>query len=600
MSYSMTGDRGPVNVSLWVIILIIISGSFFSALIPPFQSPDEPAHIMRAYLLGKGKVILDSPQGQYSGGNIDSGLIAYSNAYEGLQGKPHRKLSADELESARTIRWTGLKDFRSISGTGFYFPLSYLPQAIGLSIGELGGLTVDTSYFIARFMSLSSSALILFAAFKTYPVNPLVIALLTLPMSVFQFSSASLDGVSTALAVLSVATFLRIADQKESANSYHFYALACAVTLLATTRIHALPLLVLVGMASIYVQRKKFYYVFVVATLFVLAWTIIAMKTTVGFSNIVGVPTGEVAYSYVKNPLRFFNVFYATLSDDTLIKFYKESFLGVLGWLDTRFNEPIYDKLLTCVSLVGLLSISVKNLKIEWLPRLSIFICAMASVLFIFFALLITWNKHPASLIQGVQGRYFLVPMIMTAYAVSGGIHPADGILRKIALALVIGLSGFTIFGGSRLLAERYYLVDEQPERVSAVLRPSAPLEPNKPIVIAMSKSHIENMRPIRRIGIQFGTYQRRNIGTAELRLRSLNGYEAIIPFDLSNLADNQYMYFDLDSAPYSSGEIVYLTGGGISTWNAYADKENGDVATCLILEYVDGKKQYTRGCPRY
>jgi hypothetical protein len=577
--------------------LIIATGSFFSALIPPLQSPDERAHLMRAYLLAKRTVILVSPQGQYSGGMVDSGLAAYSDAYDILPGNPNRKLSADEIDSAKTIRWSGVKEFRSIAGTAFYFPLIYMPQAIGLTLGETAGLTIDTSYLMVRFMSLTSIALILFAAFKVYPVNPLVIALLVIPMSVFQFSSASLDGVSTALTVLSVAIFLRIARDREDTNSSLFYALAASALLLATTRIHSVPLLALVGVASIYTRRKKFYFVSAAACLFVLAWTVIAMKTTVGFSNIVGASTSGVALFYVKNPVAYFNVLVATLSDADLVKFYRESFLGVLGWLDTRFSELTYDRLFTGIALIGLLSISVKDLKIEWLPRLTVFLCALASVFFIFFALLITWNKHPARLIQGVQGRYFQVPMIMIAYAVSGRLNPAEGIFRRMALGLVMVLAGFTIFGTSRLLIERYYLAYEQPEQTAIVLRPSAPLAPNQSIELLMSKRHEGAVQPLKRIGIQLGTYGQKNTGTAELRLKSPNGGVLAISFNLSELADNQYKYFDLDSMPYSSGKIFYKTGGGVSTWEAHGEKEA--INTCLIFEYVNGRKLYTRGCLR-
>jgi uncharacterized membrane protein len=597
MMSMMAVNRELNKVNFWVIFLMIAVGSFFSALIPPLQSPDEPAHLMRAYLLSNGKIILDSPQGKASGGLIDSGLIAYSDVYDILAGKPNRKLSIDEIDSAKTIKWTGIKKFRSISGTGFYFPLSYMPQAIGLALGEAAGLAVDTSYLIARFMTLTIIALILFCAFQVYPVNPLAIALLVMPMSVFQFSSASLDGVSTALAVLSIAVFLRIAKDKQQTNSFYFYILTFSVVLLATTRIHSMPLLALVGIASIYIRKKKYYFVSVVATLFVLVWTVIAMKTTVGFSSIVGISTTEAALFYVKNPVAFFDVFIATLSNPDLIKFYRESFLGVLGWLDTRFSESTYVELLIGIALIGLLSISVKNLKSEWIARLTIFLCAFTSIFLIFFALLITWNKHPANLIQGVQGRYFLVPIIMIAYAVSGGLNTCEGISRKIAIGLVIVLGGFTIFSTSRLLIERYYLALEQPEQSPVVMRPSPPLDPSQSITLLMSQRYKEAPQPLKRVGIQFGTYRRNNQGIAELRLSSVNGHVLTIPFNLSDLADNRYKYFDLDSMAYFSGEIFYVTGGGISTWNAH--EETGDVTTCLIYEYESGKKLYTRGCPR-
>ncbi len=593
------------RTSLWVISLILVIGIFFSALIPPFQSPDEPAHVMRAYLLSRGAIILDAPEGNSSGGMIDTGLAAYGSAFEALPFKSERKLSIDEIESAKTIKWTGKKEFRSIAGTGFYFPLSYMPQAIGLATGEMLGLNIDTSYLLARFMSLATLALILFAAFKVYPVNPLAIAFLVIPMSVFQFASASLDGITTALAVFAIALFLRITVEKKNVNSRLFYALAVSVALVATSRAHLLPLLALVLVASFYIQKKKFYYVSAFAVVFVLGWTVIASKTTVGFGSIVGASTTSVALFYIKNPLALFEVLIATFSNADLVQFYRESFLGVLGWLDTRFSTKTYNFLFICTVLIGLLSVSIKNLKTEWVPRVALLFCAIASIFLIFFALLITWNKHPASLIQGVQGRYFLVPMIMIAYAISGELKLSEGIFRKFAILLLIFLGVFTIFSTPKLLVERYYLALEQPEQISLVMRASEPLDKNKPITLVMSKKHEDNLQPLKRIGIMFGTYIRKNPGMAELRLTALDGHVMAVPFNLPDLADNKYKYIELDSIPYSSGKILYLTGGGISTWEAHKEKdaekeaEKGLVATCLIYEYTNGKKLYTRGCPR-
>lgn len=587
------------RVSLWVILLILVVGSFFSALVPPFQSPDEFDHIKRAYLLSKGTIILDAPPkgSNTSGGMIDSGLLAYFDAYEVFIFKPDRRLSADEIDSAKNIKWTGIKNFSGAPGTGFYFPIIYMPQAMGLAIGKILGLTIDTSYLIARFMALASIALILFAAFKVYPVNPLTIALLIIPMSVFQFSSASLDGVSTALAVFSIATFMRIANEKTNARPWLFYTHTLSVVLVATCRAHLLPLLALVLVASFYIQKKKFFYISAFALLFVLAWTVIASKTTVGFSGKVGTSTANVALFYIANPLAFFHVLKATLSNSDLVKFYRESFLGVLGWLDTRFSPETYKSLFKFIFFIGLLSASVKNLKNEWVPRLFLLFSALASIFLIFFALLITWNHHPASVIEGVQGRYFLVPMIMIAYAISGGLNPYESDFRKMALLLVILLGTLTIYSTPRLLIERYYLALEQPEQISVVLRPSAPLEKNNPIMLFMSEAHERSRQPLKRIGIQFGTYIRKNPGSAELRLTALDGHSLTIPFSLPDVADNQYKYFELDSMPYSAGQIFYLTGGGISTWETHEDK--GSVMTCLIFEYTNGKKFHTRGCAR-
>jgi len=203
------------KTSLWMILFILAAGSFFSAIIPPFQSPDEFDHISRAYLFSKGTIVLDAPKGKDTGGMIDTGLMAYMSAYEVLPRKRDRKLSADEIYAANRITWKGTKAFRALPGISYYFPVIYTPQAVGLTLGEKLKLSVDTSYRLARFMALVFVAIILIIAFNIYPVNPLTIALLMIPMSVFQMSSASQDGISVALGILAIATFLRMTTENK-------------------------------------------------------------------------------------------------------------------------------------------------------------------------------------------------------------------------------------------------------------------------------------------------------------------------------------------------------------------------------------------------
>lgn len=318
-------------------------------------------------------------------------------------------------------------------------------------------------------------------------------------------------------------------------------------------------------------------------------------ETTVYPRIAVGTSTGSVALFYLKNPSAFFDVLMTTLSKSDVVNFYRDSFFGILGWLDTRFSEKTYDYLAKCMLLIALFSVSVKKLYTEWTPRLAVLFCALFSIFLIFFALLISNNPHPATQIEGVQGRYFLVPMIMIAYAISDGSKLYEGIFRKIALLPVIFLGAFTIYSTPRLLIERYYLTPRQQfEQTSVVMRTSAPLDQKNPIIL-MSRSHKRDL-PLKRVGIRFSTHNRKNPGQAQLRLTGSDGRTLAIPFNLSILADNKYKYFELDSKPYSSGRIIYLTGGGISAWEAHEKK--GPAETCLIFEYTNGKKLYTPACP--
>ena len=82
--------------------------------------------------------------------------------------------------------------------------------------------------------------------------------------------------------------------------------------------------------------------------------------------------------------------------------------------------------------------------------RLSLLAIAALSFLLIFFALLVTWTPHPAHVITGVQGRYFLVPALLLGYVlggstpscpnpaltwIRGAVTAAFGVLSTIGLA---------------------------------------------------------------------------------------------------------------------------------------------------------------------
>jgi hypothetical protein len=125
---------------------------------------------------------------------------------------------------------------------------------------------------------------------------------------------------------------------------------------------------------------------------------------------------------------------------------------------------------------------------------------------------------------------------------------------------------------------------------------PSTELTPSDPIRLSMITSDRNKADELKRIGVMFGTYKRQNPGAAELRLKSADGCEFVQRFSLEDLADNKYRYFDLDPKRYTSGEIVSVTGGGVSTWES--DEGKGDPLTCMTYEYTSGKVLFTPGCP--
>lgn len=443
--------------SVFLLGLFIVC-SIFATLIPPFQSPDEFEHIKRAYLFGKGEVVLAAAENQSSGGMVDNGLLRYMHAFDGLPFHPENKVTADVLHDADSIRWEHTKSFSPALGQAYYFPAIYSIHALGLMLGEHFDLTISASYRLTKLLLLVVICSVLFFAFRLCPPTPLVFALLVIPMSLFQFSSASLDGIATALSLFIVSAFLRTLTMEKHAPTWLFYLMIVAWMLVASSRVHLLSMILMAFAVCVYTRRTQYLVATFLALGFVVLWQVIVMKTIVDGRVDLHETSSAIIAIYAQNPARFLSVVIATVTNPVIAAGYFSSFFGMLGWLDAPFHgkEYIYFGLLTLT--VVAFSVDWKNLGKFLSIRILLAVCSIGAIITIFFALLVTWTPHPATTIDGVQGRYFLVPAVLLAYATSGLAKEIGGTQEKIGMMAFFILAVFSILSTANLLVDRYYL----------------------------------------------------------------------------------------------------------------------------------------------
>jgi uncharacterized membrane protein len=133
--------------------------------------------------------------------------------------------------------------------------------------------------------------------------------------------------------------------------------------------------------------------------------------------------------------------------------------VGVLGWLDSGFPGHVYHRVFLLLFALLAVSIPPADWRRTGFARALLVSCAVASFMLVFFAMLVTWNPDSATLIEGVQGRYFLLPAMMLAYALSAGAKSERPRRQAAGAALLLVLLLFSSFETIRLLLHRYYLV---------------------------------------------------------------------------------------------------------------------------------------------
>lgn len=584
------------NNKWWTLLIagIFCMGIFLSPLIPPFQSPDETDHIKRAFLLSQGQILTVAPPNSPSGGEISASLIEYMDQFNKLPFYSNRKIDLETQYKSTQIEWGDRKVFSPTNGISFYFPLIYAPHAIALWSGKTLGLSVSDTYQFTRLICLITSCLILVAAFSYWAPSLLTGALLILPMSLFQFSSASIDGVSTALAILSISIFLNAAHEKKASTSSTIFLLTFSLFIISSCRLQMLPCISFLFALYFYKKDRRYLLAGCIALLFSLIWIAFATKTTVDFRVVRALSTPKILEFYIKNPLELLGVFTRTLSNAELIKSYFTSFIGVLGWLETSFPKFIYAIFGALLSLITLTTLTKPLKKIPSLENFLLVACSFASIGIIFLALLITWTDHPANMIMGVQGRYFLVPAVLVSYAISSRPNQAAATFNISGIILIASLFLFSGYETNKLLVQRYFTQQSIPQAnyQKIIVSPSGP---QNSITIKMSPFQNASEGSLRGLSIWMSPSEPLPSFKGRLILQTKNG--AMVEKDIDNkmIAREGWVYFSLPKNHYTNGALFFNQDPKLTS--TMIRNVNGVEMSCLIYEYSDGTRMYTIGC---
>ncbi|MGB9799737.1 MAG: DUF2142 domain-containing protein [Thermanaerothrix sp.] len=439
------------KILIWSLVLGICT--IYSAIIPPIQSPDETSHLASAYLLSKGRITFITPPGQDSGGYIDSGLLEFIASYTNLPFRPNHKLNYEMTLRSQSIRWTGDEKFIPVRSSP-YFPLIYAPSAIGLAIGKIGNLSVEQSYRIGRFISTFTCLGVIAFAFSIYQTNMLSVLVLSLPMSLFQLTTINADALSLALIVLISSITMRGIDKEKEYQPWMSYILGLSLFAVITARWQLVPLSLL--LIIIWLKRKQpidiltFLFLCIGFTLwFVYAWL------NYRDSRIIREFTSDILLKYyILHPLHTLKIIGNTIV--TYKNSYIQSFIGVLGWLDTPFSSTFYKISILFLIIATGLSISFQNIRKDYKERLFIQFLILCIILFTFLALLVTWSPFPTERIEGIQGRYFLSPMVLMGYVLRGTSTNYRPIQTKISYLLICIWTVFIAYFMTRVLIFRY------------------------------------------------------------------------------------------------------------------------------------------------
>lgn len=419
--------RGFLSLPIQARIFTFLGLSFgllFIVASAPFQGPDEPQHYYRIYSLAtNGRVIAQHFENNGRYGDVVPvpvlRMVQENTSGTAPTGRPDRQNIAKYFHNQPSAD----RQAAYFENTAIYPPTSYIPQVLGVLTGKILGMPLMPQMYLARLFNLLAWVALITVALTCLPFGRwaiLVIALL--PMSLYQASSLSPDALVNALTILAVALILKL-SQTRRMTRINVVALTVTLVLLGVGKqvyfLLAMPFVYAAALAKGLRGRNIALSVgiSILALLAVICWNILVSDATKHIPQVLregaNIAIGAQLDFILHHPLRYFQIILYTLFIDSYTLLFTTG-VGVFGGID--IGLPAYCYTLTPILfMLAIMQDGTKRLPSFLTSRLRVLLIATSVLLTLLIctALYLGYTTVGNKRIEGLQGRYFIPPLVV-------------------------------------------------------------------------------------------------------------------------------------------------------------------------------------------
>lgn len=432
------------RVAAAFIIGTVLTGLVLIRSVPPFAGFDEPYHWFRTLQISRGVLLAPKLGPNDWGGAIDLHGIkfAYWFAEHFAGGKPadHKSAAAESDALAATPPEHATVSFPSSAS---FAPTAYLPTSVAVAIARHLHTTPGTQITAGRVAQLLTFAALVSAVVMLLPRGRLpVLAIMTMPTPLHLATSVSADPVNTGVLFLFIAWCLRLQNDPQTWGKAGGAALAGLAFLLGTLKITCLPavlFLCLIPARAFSGSRAR--------AAFVGCGISLCLVTAAAWSAVYPFVPGP--YWHAGGDPHMALEFIASHPLDTLLGMFQTLYdkLGYF-WKDcsVRFGgaPPPYSfsapSPFAWIELGGIAAISLLSGDRRTHPRIA-GLCLLVAVLILGLLLVsfrIAYGPPDSSLVQGLQGRYFIPVVLLLALATVYASPLSSPRVRMAGLAILL------------------------------------------------------------------------------------------------------------------------------------------------------------------
>ena len=407
------------------LFLLIVGGLgiLYMLILPPFSAPDELVHFSTSYnvsnlMMGKG----DSDASGYIYVRADDakamyGAIPNMNTYDFTFKNMFSAVEDEKMVLYAVPRIMTQNHF------------THFPSAVGITLGRLLHLGTVPTIYLGRLMNLLFYLVIVYWAIKKMPFGKYtMLAISAIPMTLELISSYSYDPIINGLAFFTIAWILDCIYIKEKMTWKENVGLIILAALLGPAKV----VYSVIFLLCIFIPKEKFgqkKYFYLAGAGVVLA--LILSNLVINLGVIMGM-TGEASNSgtesaavagpqyytlswCLEHPIDAIGIYART----TIVNGYKylAGMLGIsLGWIEIGVSKIIIMAFLfVCLCMLFVKTPDEKNDRIQIKHTLVVLLCCFIVYILVLTSMFFGWTDLGRPIIDGVQGRYFLPIIPLTA-----------------------------------------------------------------------------------------------------------------------------------------------------------------------------------------
>lgn len=404
-------EKKEVKLENIYLSLIIPLGIMYCIANPLGMVPDEDQHAKKSMAISNGVFFSHKDE---NGNPVDK-----------FNGKLHevctRTITSYEEAYNRVTAPETDFEVEMIYSMATYAPICHMPQALGMFLTRILGGGVSLQCYIARLFNMAFAIILTYFAIKIIPIKKQIVFFLgLLPLTIMEYASMSSDAltISSCLFYISYILNLKYNDEIKTITVKDMIIIFITSMVVSLCKIVYVPLCLLVFLLpkeKFKSNKAKLCYTigtFIAAIVLNIVWLIYASTFLTEVNPRVNA-VEQVKY-ILTNPISYILILFRS------IHIYNQTFIlslcgEGLGHYNAQASVLFVFPCLVLFAMLFFVNEDKKKKEINWLTKLICLFIFVSIVLLIYTSLYVAWTPVRHATIKGVQSRYFLPVVLLTA-----------------------------------------------------------------------------------------------------------------------------------------------------------------------------------------